>query len=747
MVIKNLLRRKTRTLLTIVGISVGVAAIVGLGAMADGLEAGYSSMLAGSKADLVISQPDAYDISLSVLDERIGLDIADMPEVSAMSGMLQGWSQTEGEPFLFVFGYPEDSFVLERFQIIEGGGLDSRVTRGARGTPVLIGSALAEVTEKSVGDSIRLGDSIFRVVGIYQTGDGFEDSGAVMNLADAQEIVGKSRQVSLFYVQLKDPSLSDRFVKRVERQLSDVSISGVDEFADEQMMQDMLEIFVWVIGGLAIIIGGVGMMNAQLMSVSERTREIGVLRAVGWSSRRVLVMILSETILVSLAGGLLGVGLGWSLLYLLSTETVYMGLTNAALQTDLLVQALVVVFTLGLFGGLYPSWRASRLQPVEALRYEGGSSGGKIRRLPLGGMAVQSLWQRPLRTFLTLGVIGITIGAILTLEVVLAGVMVSMTDLFSDGEIMIRQADISDTSLSALDQRMGNKIASLKEVDSVSGMIFSALMMPETGGFFVLWGYEPNGYAIRQFNVVEGERLTNNHQVLLGRMIADAMNKEAGDTIELGGSRFRVVGIYESNVGMEEMGGVVTLRDAQILAGRPRKVSMYSVKLEDPALAESMLARINEEFPDAYATLSGEFAEQMPDFEASDGMIGAISFMALLVGGVGVLNTMLMAVFERTREIGVLRSLGWRRRAILGLILREALWLGLLGGVVGIGVAYGLVTLLNNEPTIGSMLTALWGWEALARALTVALLLGLLGGLYPAFRATRMQPVEALRYE
>ena len=266
MIIKNLLRRKIRTLLTVIAISIGVAAIVALGAMADGLRAGYGSMLSGSKADLVMSQPDAYDISFSVVDEKIAGELADMPEVAEVSGMLQGYSQTEGEPFFFIFGYPEDSFVLERFQIIDGLGLGSREARFLRGKPLILGATAAEVLEKAPGDTMRLSGSAFRVVGIYETGDAFEDSAAIVRLADAQEIVGKPRQVSLIYIQLKDPSLSERFMSRVERRWTEVSISGVEEFADQQIIQDMLEAYVWVIGGMAILIGGVGMMNSQLMA-------------------------------------------------------------------------------------------------------------------------------------------------------------------------------------------------------------------------------------------------------------------------------------------------------------------------------------------------------------------------------------------------------------------------------------------------------------------------------------------------
>mgnify|MGYP001817706728 CR=1 FL=1 len=747
MVIKNLLRRKTRTLLTIIGISVGVAAIIALVVLAEGLEAGYSSMMSGSKADLVLSQPNSFDISMSSVDENIGDDLAVMPEVAAISGMLQGWSQTESEPFFFVFGYPEDSFILGRFQIIEGVALDDRETKKVRGKPLLLGTVAAEVMEKNSGDTLRLMDTVFRIVGIYETGDAFEDSGAVLRLEDAQEVVGKQRQVSVFYIQLKDPSLSERFVTRVERKYSDLSISGIDEFADQQIMDDMIQAYVWVIGGLAILIGGVVMMNAQLMAVFERTREIGVLRAVGWSSNRVLRMILAESLLVSLLGGLLGVVFGWLMLYVLSQETVLLGLTSTELPTEILIQALIIVVMLGLVGGLYPARRAAKLQPVEALQYEGGSAGGKAKRLPVGGMAVQSLWQRSLRTLLTLGTIGLTVGSILALETIMSGMQVAMTDMFGDTEIMIRQADISDTSLSAMDESIGKKMAAWSEIKSVSGVVFTAFMLPEEGAFFILMGYPPNEYAVQQYNIVDGDRLKGNRQIIIGRMMAEILNKEVGDTIELSGSRFRVVGIFESDVSMEEMGGVTTLRDAQVLAGRPHKVTMYAVKLNDPSQASKLVYKINNEFSDASASLSGEFAEQMPDFESSEAMINGISFMAIFIGGIGVLNTMLMAVYERTREIGVLRSLGWRRRSILGMILREAILLGLLGGATGIFIALGLNSLISLIPSYGEMITPLWELEMLARAIGVALLLGVLGGLYPAYRATRLQPVEALRYE
>jgi putative ABC transport system permease protein len=125
----------------------------------------------------------------------------------------------------------------------------------------------------------------------------------------------------------------------------------------------------------------------------------------------------------------------------------------------------------------------------------------------------------------------------------------------------------------------------------------------------------------------------------------------------------------------------------------------------------------------------------------------ALSFLTILVGGVGVLNTMLMAVHERTREIGVLRAVGWRRRKVLGMILKESVLLAMLGGAAGIIFAVFLVWSLNLIPLMGGLLAPSWQWDVFARAILVALLLGLIGGLYPAYRATRMQPVEALRYE
>ncbi len=601
--------------------------------------------------------------------------------------------------------------------------------------------------DKSVGDALRVTNTTYRIVGIYETGDVFEDSAALLRLEDAQELLGKERQVSLFYIRLKEPALRTRLEERVARQWPDLKLSSTSEFANKQSMQDILRGFVWVIGGLAIVIGGVSMMNAQLMAVFERTREIGVLRAMGWKRSRVLAMILGESVLVCLAGGVIGILLGWLLLSGLSQVTVLMGTQTGNIRSGLIAQAMLVVLILGLVGGLYPAWRASRLLPVEALRYEGGSS--KVRRLPVGGMAVQSLWQRSTRSLLTLGAIGLTVGAILALEGVVRGFVASFNDMArgTQAELMVRQADIADVSLSAIDERVIDSIGAMPEVRSVSGVAFTALILPDSGVMFMLQGYAPNEFAIQRFHIVEGEMLTGNRQILLGRLMADTLKKEVGEVVELSGMRFRVVGIYETNIGWEQTGGVTTLRDAQNFIGRPGKVSMIAVKLKDVAQAKDIVERINSQFPGVYAALTGEFAEEMPDIQSSNAMLDGISLIAILAGGLGVLNTMLMTVFERTREIGVLRALGWRRRSVLGLILRESVLLGLLGGLAGIVISFGLIQLMTMSALLGSWVDPVWSLDLFARAILLSLLLGVAGGLYPAYRATKLQPVEALRYE
>jgi ABC-type lipoprotein release transport system permease subunit len=749
MILKNLLRRRTRTLLAVLGTAIGIAAVVALGALADGLAEGYGAMMAGSRADLVLSQPDTFDISYSTVDENIGPEISAAPGVEAVSAMLQGFVQGEGIPFFFVFGYPEDSFVLGRFNVIDGVALESREARRARGVPLLLGVSAAEMLNRGPGESLRLGETVFRIVGVFQTGNAFEDRGAVLRLADAQRLLGRSGQVSLFYIRLEDPSARQRVSDRVARLWPDLSLSGTAEYGDRQLMVGLLEAYVWAISGLAIVVGGVGITNAQVMSVTERTHEIGVLRAVGWRGRRVLMMVLAESALVGLVGGVVGMALGWAALALVSRYSTLLGGTTIPIRPYRLVQALVVVLALGLGGGVLPGWRASRLPPVVALRHEGGTSGARVRRLPWGGLVVQGLWQRAARTLLTLGAIALTVGTIAVLEGVVQGAGAALTDIAvgTNAEIMVNQADAPDVSQSALDERVVDGIGLMPEVEHASGMVMTIITVPGAGGPFVLQGYAPGGYAVRRFSPAMGNPLTGNRQVLLGRIAAEAMGRQVGDSVELGGRRFRVVGIFETGVAWEEMGGIISLRDAQSFIGRPGKVTMISVKLHDPALASIVISEVQARFPEAHAALAGQFVEQMPNMQMGNGILGAISGLAVAVGGVGVLNTMLMAVSERTREIGVLRALGWRRRAVLGLIIREALLLGVLAGLVGIGVALGLSLLLQRAPVMGEVLTPRWEWPIFARAIVIAVMLGLLGGLYPAYRATRLQPVEALRYE
>jgi putative ABC transport system permease protein len=746
MILKNLHRRRGRTFLTMFGVAIGVAAIIALGALAEGLESGYLGSLGGTEADLILTDPESYDILLSAIPEETAAEVASMPEVDAASPLLQGVIRTVDTPFLFLFGHPPGSFVLDRFQIVEGRPLFAVDPNNIRGKPILLGRQAAESQDKQVGDSLRLNNSIFRVVGIYETGAPFEDNGAVLGLQDAQQLLGMARQISLLYIRLGDPATAPRLIERVGRLYPSLGLSTSEDLTQRTTLADNLRAVFWAVALLTLVIGAVGMMNTQLMSVLERTREIGVLRAVGWKKWRVLRMVLVESVVVGFLGGCLGVFIAWFSLLLLSSNATTAG-TVPRLRPELVIQAFLVVFSLGVLGGLYPAYRASQLRPIEALRYEGGASSDRATQLPVGGLAIKNLWRRKGRTMLTLAAIGITIGGILTLNALLSGLLDQMTDYVSGGEIAIRQRDTASSTVSFIDETVGRRIASLPEVKNVSGSLLVANFMEELGGAFLLQGYSPREEGILSYNIVEGQRITGGRQMMLGRTMSESQGVEVGDTLQLGDSRYRVVGIFESSSGWQELGGIVALRDAQRFAGRPGKVSFLTVSLHDPDQAEAVVSRINELFPTAYASMAGEFSQELPNFRQRNQGSAAVAALAILVGGVTMMNTMLMSVHDRTREIGVLRAMGWTQKQVLALIMRESFAMGLLGGLAGLLVATSLAWTFKQIPVYGSALLFTWEIGLFVQAFVVALLLGLFGGAYPAIRSTRLQPLEALRYE
>lgn len=745
MVLKNIWRRRTRTLLTVAGVAIGVAAIVALGALAEGLAVGYGALSRGSGADLLVTQADAVDILFSVVDEEVGRALAQMPGVEEVSGMVYTLAATESVPYFVVFGYEPNGFAIGHFKIVAGESLSDRGGR-RRGRPLILGRAAADNLDRNVGDTVRLYETTFRVVGIYETGAPFEDGGAVVLLDDAQALSGRPRQVNAYLLKLRNADDADRVRRRVRQRFSDLTVTTSSSFVQEQDTLIYVQAFTWAVSLLAVLIGGIGVMNTMLMSVFERTREFGVLRALGWRRRRVLGLVLSEALGLSGLGGLVGVAAGVAAVRAVGRVPAVSGWLPGRLSPALFLQALAVALVLGLVGGAYPAWRASRLTPAEAMRGEGGAV-GRAPRVKLGGTALRNLLRQPTRTLLTLTGIGIAIMAMVSLGALANGMVGQVAAMAGSGGVHLvgMQADAS-MDLSTIDERVVRHIASLPAVRHAEGFLTGYASVGDLP-FFVVFGYHPRGEVIRKFRIVEGEPLTANRQIIIGRVAADNLKKRVGDTLRVLDVPFRIVGIYETGVPFEDGGGVMSLRDAQALFGQPRKVSFLGIWLEDPDQADLVKQQIEARFPEVAISQTSEFSENVMDLQLTRASTWAIAFLALLVGGAGMMNTMVMSVFERTREIGVLRALGWRRRRVLGMILREALVLSLLGGVAGTLVGVGVALLLNANPLVAGFVRAHFTPGLFAQALVTALVLGTIGGAYPAWRAASLRPIEALRYE
>jgi len=742
MIFRNLLRRRTRTLLTTAGVAIGVAAIVALGALADGFIEGYSAIAGGSGADLLVVQDDALDVVFSAVDQEVGQTLRGLSGVDGVSEMIYTWAATDGVPYFIVYGYDPDGFAIQHFKIIEGEPLSRRARRD--GKPLLLGRAAADDLDKEVGNTFRLYETVYRIVGIYETGEPFEDGAAVVLLEDAQLLSGKPRQVNAFLLKVRPNADLDRLRQRIEQRFPDLTTTTSAGFSQQQDMMQYMYAFTWSVSLIAVLIGGVGVMNTMLMSVFERTREFGVLRAVGWHPAQILLMVLGESLGLSLLGGAIGALLGAAAVHGVANVPAISSIMPPSFSVGLFAQALGVALVLGLVGGVLPAWRAARLMPVEAIRSEGGMASSQNRtRWP----ALRNVLRQPTRTLLTMTGIGIAIMAIVLLRAMGDGLVDALSEMAGGGgaQLVASEAGAS-IDLSKIDQAVVRRVGAMPGVRVAEGFLTGYTTLGDLP-FFMVFGYPPRGLGIRAFDIVEGDPLTTNHQIILGRVAAENLDKQVGESLRLFDTTFRVVGIYETGVTFEDGGGVITLRDAQNLFGQSHMVSFFGVWLEDPEQADEIEREVEAHFPEVAVSKASDFAEDVGDIQVLRASTWGIALMALFVGGLGMTNTMVMSVFERTREIGVLRALGWRKRRVLTMIVRESVTLSLLGGVAGIllGVALGL--LLSLEPAMRGWIRMDYSPGLFAQALLTALVLGVVGGLYPAWRAARLQPVEALRYE
>ncbi|MBU4534341.1 MAG: ABC transporter permease [Euryarchaeota archaeon] len=366
LIIKNPFRNKTRSALAIVGIAIGIATIVALGIITDGLKASTEETLKAGGADFSIAESNVSDLFFSKIDEEYIARIKEVDGVNDVVGILMAIQRVEDNPYFVLIGIDPAKLSISNIKVTEG-----RAFAAGDAKEVIIGKVASEKLNKTVGDTITLNREEYKITGIFQTGDLQQDGGAFLSLENVQAIENKNDTVTMLYVKIDNDAQVEEVTAKIEEEYGNdlTTIASLEDLASIDQGLQTIDTASWAISLLAIVIGGIGVINTMIMSVYERTREIGVLKAVGWKDRRILSMILGESIVLTLVAGLVGAIMGImgiQVLLALGMDSFIAPVYSA----DVFIRAFAVALSVGLLGGFYPAYRASRLPPTEALRYE-----------------------------------------------------------------------------------------------------------------------------------------------------------------------------------------------------------------------------------------------------------------------------------------------------------------------------------------------------------------------------------------
>jgi len=371
-VYKNILRRKARTFLSLLGIMIGVSAIVALVGVSNGLKSSALDVMGSLTGDISVTTSGTF-FTVEPMDESVMDKIKDIKgvkyvapvviilDVEAMTGGGQGPSSFE------VYGIDpvaEKLIGTSATEVKKG-----RALQASDRYKMIVGSTYAKMKDLKVGSKVKFYERQFEVVGIMETGNFIMDQMRAIPIDIAREVAGVDPDIiHMVRVKVEKPGTEKEVALRINLIIPDVEATTSSE-QTEQISEflDTIETMTWAISAIAAIVGGIGIMNTMLMSVIERTKEIGVFKAVGWSNNDVLKMILLEGFLLGLFGGVLGIGGGK--LTTIAFAAFLRGF-QANITLVLVGEAMLFAVALGVFGGIYPAYKAASIDPIDALRNE-----------------------------------------------------------------------------------------------------------------------------------------------------------------------------------------------------------------------------------------------------------------------------------------------------------------------------------------------------------------------------------------
>jgi putative ABC transport system permease protein len=362
---RNLRRRPLRTALTIVGIALAVGSALALVALSRSIEDSTREGVDEHGADLTVTQKGAPDLFGGFLSEDLTARLAGIRGVARVAGELFLFAPTERDRQVLVSGWTGTSSFWNNVPLRDG----RLPNPGERGV-ALLGDLTADAMGKSVNDQIDILGEKFRVIGITNYSAMVNRGTMIVPLADLQEATYRRGQVSMFYVGLQrgaQPAEIDR-VKQEIGALGKVAVSMSSEMLQNDRNFAILKAVSLSISIIALIMGVVSVLNTLLMTVQERTREIGIVSAIGWSDARIMTSIVVEGLMMCVLGCAFGVVLGYMAAFLFPLIPTVGDYISFKPTLGLIIPTLLAALALCTIGSLYPAWRATRMTPAEALQ-------------------------------------------------------------------------------------------------------------------------------------------------------------------------------------------------------------------------------------------------------------------------------------------------------------------------------------------------------------------------------------------